>query len=149
VEELGNPEPVSVRYRRSVTTVSPDDTLAEVLRLVFEHGFSQFPVLQEGKFRGLITGNEIVRWLGRCTQAASTQVDLAGVCVRTVLKEKDPFLKGVSIFCFARLDSPVTEVMGRFSIQQMLEVVLVTASGDKNSPIEGIVTQWDAARYPQ
>jgi hypothetical protein len=38
--------------------------------------------------------------------------------------------------------------MGLFQRQPALEVVLLTESGGKNTPIEGIVTQWDAARYP-
>lgn len=148
VRELGHPETVSVRYRKAVTAVSPDDTLAAVLLLAFEHGFSQFPVLQGERFSGLITENEMVRWLGRWTRTATGPVDLAAVCVRAVLKEKDPFLQGVPIFCFAQLDAPVAEVMGRFSAERALEVVLLTASGRKDTPIEGIVTQWDAARYP-
>jgi hypothetical protein len=75
-------------------------------------------------------------------------VDLQKVSVRTVLKEKDPTMKGLSIFRFERLDTPVEEVMARFSTETALEVVLVTKSGNKSTPIEGIVTQWDAARYP-
>jgi hypothetical protein len=69
------------------------------------------------------------------------------VKVRTVLKEKDPFLRGIPIFCFAKPDAPVEEVMGRFANQPALEVVLLTASGRKDGPLEGIVTQWDAARF--
>ena len=39
-DQLLKPEPVSIRYRKSVKTVSPDDSLAGVLALAFENGFS-------------------------------------------------------------------------------------------------------------
>ena len=38
--------------------------------------------------------------------------------------------------------------MGRFQREPGLEVVLLTEDGDQMKPIMGIVTQWDAARYP-
>lgn len=147
VEQLHHPEPVSVRYRKGVVSVSPNVPLAAVLALAFKNGFSQFPVVDETRFCGLITENEIVRWLGRSATVASTEIDLSAVKVRTLLKEKDPFLRDIPIFCFAKPDVPVEEVMGRFSNQPALEAVLLTASGRKDTPLEGIVTQWDAARF--
>ena len=147
-EQLLKPEPISERYCRSVKTVSADDTIACVLALAFENGFSQFPVVNNGQFRGLITENEIVRWLGRESKMKSVEVNLAAFSVRMVLKEKDPFLKDIAIFHFEKLDAPVQEVMGRFAAQPALEVVLLTDSGTGNTPIKGIITQWDAARYP-
>jgi CBS domain-containing protein len=147
-EQLLRPEPVSIRYRKSVKTVSPDDSLAGVLALAFENGFSQFPVVNDGRFGGLITENEIIRWMGRRAQVHSVEVNLAAVTVRMVLKEKDPFLRGIPIFHFEKLEAPVEEVMGRFSAEPALEAILLTSGGDKDTPIEGIITQWDAARYP-
>ena len=147
-EQLLKPEPVSNRYRKSVKTVSPDDSLAGVLALAFENGFSQFPVVNDGRFGGLITENKIIRWLGHRTRSRSVEVNLAAVTVRMLLKEKDPFLQDIQIFHFEKLDVPVEEVMGRFSAEPVLEVVLLTSGGGKDTPIEGIITQWDAARYP-
>jgi predicted transcriptional regulator len=147
VDRLRNPEPVSVRFQGKLVSVSPNHSLAAVLELAFQKGFSQFPVVDEERFCGLITENEIVRWLGRSASRAGTTVDLSAVKVRTVLKEKDPFLRGIPIFCFVKLDVSVEEVMGRFSNQPALEAVLLTESGRKDGPLEGIVTQWDAARF--
>jgi predicted transcriptional regulator len=146
-EQLLEPEPVSKAYRISVKTVSPEDTIAVVLTLAFENGFSQFPAVSDGRFCGLITENEIIRWLGRAAKAYSVEVNLGAVSVRAVLREKDPFLKGIAIFHFERLDAPVEEVMGRFSTERALEAILLTSTGNKQAPIEGIITQWDAARY--
>ena len=75
-------------------------------------------------------------------------MDLRKIEVRTVLKEKDPTARGIATFRFEMLEAPVEEVMGLFSVKPMLEVVLLTQSGSKHTAIEGIITQWDAARYP-
>jgi CBS domain-containing protein len=145
---LQKPEPVSHRHCRAVLTVSSDHSLAAVLTMAIDNGFSQFPVVADGRFGGLVTENEIIRWLGRQAKANSVEVNLSSITVKTLLKEKDPFLRGFQIFHFERLDSPVEEVMSRFSIEPALEVILLTQSGNKHTPLEGIVTQWDAARYP-
>jgi CBS domain-containing protein len=118
MEHLLKPEPVSERYRKKVITVSGQDTLASVLTMAFENGFSQFPVLSEERFSGLITENEITRWLGRRAKTNSVEVNLAAVTVKTVLEKKDPFLRGIQIFHLAKLNAPVEEVMSRFSTSQ-------------------------------
>lgn len=143
-------ERISMKYRKAVKTVRANDCLADVLVLAFENEFSQFPVVTDGNFGGLITENEITRWFGRRIKANSTQINLTDVTVRMVLKEKDPSLKGIPpIFHFERLDASVEEVISQFSLKPTLEVILLTESGDKHSLIEGIITQWDAARFPK
>lgn len=147
-EHLLKSEPVSRHHRKRVLTVFPEDSLAAVLAMAVDNGFSQFPVAEDGHFGGLVTENEITRWLGHRVKANSVEVNLSSVTVKTLLNEKDPFLKGIAIFHFERLDSPLEEVMSRFSIEPALEVVLLTRNGGKDTPLEGIVTHWDAARYP-
>ena len=82
-EHLLKPEPASHRYRTPVLTVSSNHSLAAVLAMAFENGFSQFPVVTDGRFGGLITENEITRWLGRRVKANAVEVNLATVTVKT------------------------------------------------------------------
>lgn len=145
-QELRQPRPIGEQFRRLVVTVRSIDTLSSVLRLAYEHAFSQFPVVDDGRFNRVVTENEVTRWLGHQVSNGTTSIDLAGVTVRTVLHEREPDER--VIFRMERLDAPEEEVMGLFQRQPALEVVLLTESGGKNKPIEGIVTQWDAARYP-
>ena len=147
--QLLKPEKVSMNYRKTVKMVCTDDSLVHVLILAFDNGFSQFPVISHGRFGGLITENEITRWLGRQVKASSTSIDLATVLVRRVLKEKGSSLKGIPIFQFRSLDTSVEEVMSQFLLDPTLEAILLTDSGDKHTAIEGIITQWDAARYAE
>lgn len=136
------------RFDEVVETVSADDSLGRVVVAAFEKGFSQFPVLSANRFVGLITENEISRWLGRRVKANGSAINLDEAAVKTVLREKDPFRNGIPIFKFVALDTPVVEVMGLFSARPMLESVLLTKSGNRKDKIEGIITRWDAARFP-
>jgi predicted transcriptional regulator len=146
-DRLANPEPVRNHYECTVDVVADTDSLATVVTAAYEKKYSQFPVVVDGVFKGLITESEITRWLGHRARSNGTHIDLTAATVKSVIREKDPFYKGTPIFDFARLDADVEEVMGLFSARPALEVVLLTESGGRRDPIEGIITQWDAARF--
>jgi predicted transcriptional regulator len=148
LEHLMSPVDAAVHYRKPVTTVAADDTLGSVVVAAYENGFSQFPVVSKDSFVGLITENEIARWLGRKAKGNGVAINLNDVAVKTVLREKDPFRKGIPIFKFVSVDSPIEEVMGLFAARPMLEAVFLSENGHRTHQIEGIITQWDAARYP-
>jgi predicted transcriptional regulator len=149
LKRLQTPRQIGECYRRSVVTVTSDQTLVDVLQLAYRNKFSQFPVVDRAKFQGVVTENEIARWLGHQVTNGRTQVELSGVTVLQVMREHESErVRGV-IFDFRRLDAPEDEVMGLFQQRPALEVVLLTASGEQDTPIEGIVTQWDAARFPK
>jgi CBS domain-containing protein len=134
---LQNPVPISRRHKKDVVHVTPSGPLASVLALAYEKQFSPFPVVEAGIFRGLITENEITRWLGRQVAKGRTTIDLAQVEVRAVLREKETDRKGILIFRFVALDVPEAEVMSLFVKRPMLEVVLLTKTGTRDSPIAG------------
>jgi predicted transcriptional regulator len=131
-----------------VVSLKPTDSLAHALQIAYEKEFSQFPVIDEGRFHGLITENEVTRWLGSQAQKKTKMVNLDAIAVKQVLRQKEPSRRHIPIFRFCGLDVPEAEVMGFFQSHPALEVVLLTKSGKKDTAIEGIVTQWDAARYP-
>jgi len=58
--------------------------------------------------------------------------------VKSLLKDKDPFLRGIAVFRFARSTAPTEEMMSRFANEPALEAVLLTQTGNKNGQIEGI-----------
>lgn len=146
-QALASPLPISKNHKKEVLRVTASDSLAHALRLAFEKQFSQFPVSDNGQFRGLITENVITRWLGRQLHKSKALGDLERVDVRSLLREKEPDRRDVPIFRFTSLDTPEVDVMSLFLRHPALEVVLLTETGKRNSEIEGIVTQWDAARY--
>lgn len=143
---LRAPRTIGERFRRDVVVVASDQTLVDVLALAYRNAFSQFPVVDGGQFKGVISETEMIRWLGRHVTNGRTHIELPGVTVLQVMQEREP--DRPMVFDFQRLDDPEENVMGLFQRRAALEVVLLTASGGRDTPIEGIVTQWDAARYP-
>ena len=74
-------------------------------------------------------------------------MDLVSAEVRSVLRQKESDRRNIPIFRFMPLDAPEAEVMALFIKHPDQEVVLLTKTGKTDAEIEGIVTQWDAARY--
>ncbi len=145
-DSLQKPVTVLRDYRKTLTTVSPDDSLAAVLALSFENDFSQFPVMAGGRFRAMITENAMIRWLGRRAAGGDSHPDLQSTTVIQVIREEEANHVD-RIYQFVRSDTPVDEVMASFALRSMLEAVLLTPNGGSSSAMEGIVTRWDAANY--
>lgn len=150
LERLHAPRPIREWYEYpncpAVVTVASDHPLDDVLRLAYRQQFSQFPVVDGESFRGVVTENEITRWLGHQVTGNLTLIELAGVTVRQVMTEREQ--DRAAIFQFRGFNDAEEEVMGLFHQHPGLEVVLLTENGEPDTPIGGIITQWDAARYP-
>ena len=146
-QALKDPQPISAKHRKDVTQMAPESVLADVLKKAYAKQYSQFPVMEGTDFKGLITENEITRWQGLHVEKHGANVDLAAITVDRVLNEKEPEHHPSPIFRFEEIEAREQEVMALFITHPMLEAVLLTRSGDESTAIEGIVTQWDAARY--
>jgi CBS domain-containing protein len=60
---LNPPTVLQTLEHRPVVHFSPSDAISSVLDEVRKEGYSQFPIYESGKFRGLLTANCISRWL--------------------------------------------------------------------------------------
>lgn len=60
---LTNPKKIYEVFDKQVITVSREDSLEKVLKIIKEKQFSQFPVLDEGYFNGIVSENGITNWL--------------------------------------------------------------------------------------
>ncbi len=143
---LVHPRRIEETFRKSVIAVQIDYSLSSVLQLAYSNAFSQFPVMSLDRFQGVITENEVVRWLGQQVSRGEHGFDTSCVTVRTVMEQVEP--DRPRIFRFMRLNECEQVVMSLFLHHPALEVVLLTNCGTGNTPLEGIVTQWDAARHP-
>jgi CBS domain-containing protein len=64
-ERLMNPARAVPTFQRTVETISVHDTLSGVRKIIEERDYSQFPVYEDNRFRGLLTENGVTRgWLG-------------------------------------------------------------------------------------
>jgi predicted transcriptional regulator len=138
-ERLLNPARALPTFERTVETINLDDSLTQVLSLVHQRDYSQFPVYEEGRFKGLLTENGVTRWLAMCAAKSRFAVQLDGIAVSHVLNidaQRENFQVVSS-------DTPVDDVATQFAKFPLLEAVLVTANGKDTEELLGIATRWD------
>jgi predicted transcriptional regulator len=140
LDKLENPDYLIPRFQRTVEVVSLDDSLSDVLRRVLKCDYSQFPVYQDGSFKGLLTENGIVRYIAEYQGSDGSLIDLADVSVRSLLKQDENRRNCAFVPRTERLDA----MLDRFAQSPVLEAVLITANGKKEERLIGIATQWDA-----
>lgn len=126
-------------FQKRVETLSGDDTLARVLKLIDEKNYSQFPIYSDGKYCGLLTENGITRWLAHYVARTLSLIELDEISVKSVLRSE---VKRVNCHFVAR-DTRVDDVSGLFSSGPLLEAVLITHSGRDSEVLIGIATRWD------
>src|SRR5262249_13019171 len=85
-DRLINPARAIPTFQRKVERVSVHDDLAKVLTVIKERDYSQFPVYEADKFRGLLTENGITRWLAHHVATKMSLVELEDVPVKEVLQ---------------------------------------------------------------
>ena len=138
-KNLEAPEKVENRFvTEEVVTVTSDQTLKEVLKLVSEKQFSQFPVIHEGKIVGLLTENGITRWLSSAVSTES-MIEFADVTASAILEHEETRENMILIGRLRELN----EVRLQFSKNSFLEAAIITQAGKPDQKPLGIITRWD------
>jgi len=88
-ERLINPARAVPTFQRTVEAVSIDDTLSRVLKIIDQRDYSQFPVYNEKRFRGLLTENGITRWLAHHVIKTLSLVELDDIPVGQALQNEE------------------------------------------------------------
>lgn len=142
-ERLTKPALAIPTFQRKVETVTATDSLGDVLRLVHQRDYSQFPIYDEGRFLGLLTETGITRWLSKHIAAQMALIDLDEILVRKVLSSE----ANQQTWCFFARNERVDDVVGKFSNVPLLEAALFTASGNPSERLIGIATRWDILKF--
>lgn len=138
-KNLEAPEKVEKRFlTEEVVTVNLDQTLKEVLKIISEKQFSQFPVIKEGKVVGLLTENGITRWLSS-TVSTESMIEFADVTASTILEHEE---KRENMILIGRLRE-LNEIRLQFLKNPFLEAAIITQSGKPDQKPLGIITRWD------
>lgn len=127
-------------FRRKVEVVSQSDSLSSVLKIIDKRDYSQFPVYDGHKFKGLLTENGITRWLAHHVSTHLSMVELEEITVRAALQEEENARLNVR---FLARDSTVNEVKRLFASHEFLEAVLITETGSLKDELLGLATRWD------
>jgi predicted transcriptional regulator len=138
-ERLLNPARAFPTFERMVQTINLDDSLTQVLSLVHQRDYSQFPVYEERRFKGLLTENGVTRWLAMRAAKSRFAVQLNGIAVSQVMNI-DARREN---FQFVSSDTTVDDVATQFAEFPLLEAVLVTANGKDTEELLGMATRWD------
>lgn len=139
-DRLLRPTRADEAFAREVASLEVTQSVLEALREVGGRAYTQFPVYQNGAFRGLVTGNGIAHWLAHVMEHEDVSLlDFAERTVGELLDYEEPR----NDHAFAARDTPAEEVLHLFAENAQLEAVLVTEHGRSDQKPLGIATRWD------
>lgn len=136
-QALLQPETVLPKFGKKVTGFEKTLALKEILNIVAQKRFSQFPLYDKGRFVGLITLRMLGYWFAQ--ESLKGEIRLEG------RKAEDLLIKDgkESNYQFVPATTTVTEVEDLFHKNALLEAVLITKNGDPNGNLLGIVRPRD------
>ena len=140
---LEHPPRVIPIFQKQVHHMTTDDPIAVAAYLMRQHGFSQLPIYAADGFRGLLTTDDIARWLGEC--APSGLVDLENTTIARVLDCH--CTENGENHQFVGRDATLFDVLEAFRACERcgsrLAAILITERGRPQEDLLGIVTIWD------
>ncbi|EGP5337058.1 CBS domain-containing protein [Enterococcus faecium] len=136
-QELIQPETVLPRFAKRVTGFEQDLPLLELLKIVAEKRYSQFPLYNKGKFVALITLRNIGFWLAKESQKGP--VDLTNKRALDLIIQNGKYTN----YHFVPVKTHIYEVEAMFREQGTLEAVLITKDGNPDGNLLGIVRPRD------
>ena len=143
-EDLDNPTAVGSLFLREVARVRINTPITDVLSLIHNKGYSQFPVYGNSECIGLLTENGITRWISRNWETID-QIDLNSVSAREVLEHEETREN----FRFIPIDKLVDDAFHLFKEYPLLEALLITEDGRNSAELLGIITPWDVLQETQ
>lgn len=126
-----------------VKSYSPQTSLIEILSMMDQKGYSQFPIYAENAFQGLLTDGGIAKWLSR--NLIGNSANLEGVTAADLI----PLEKKHSVKFLSRTSSiyDLEAIFEKsFEENKKLKAILITEHGSQNQKPIGIVTTWDLVR---
>lgn len=140
-QKLSNPLNVGALFGCKVHTLQVEDPLTAALKLMSDTKFTQVPIYQNGKFKGLITAAGITYWL-------------AGQSTEDVITREIPTLSDVynyenrkESFEFVNKDLSVYEAEDYFKRAitrgTRLEALLITDNAHHDGELIGIIRPFD------
>ncbi len=139
------PPLVIPKFQREVHTVCSEDSILEVMAIIREHGYTQFPVYdKDGRFQGLLTDRCIARWLTFELEKVMVKV-IEDIAVADVMAYDKTRGDNVS---FLPQTATVFDAYSEFEYHLLsdyprLEALLITRHGRKDEELLGIITPWD------
>lgn len=143
--ELINPPTVLTQFQKKVETFKHNNSIADVLKIIRDRDYTQFPVYREEEFIGLLTENGITKWLARNIEEDIISLE------ETNLIDILEFEEEVDNYIFIGKEMNVYEAEEIFKdfphTRERLDALLITHSGKKTQSLLGIITTWDILQF--
>ncbi|WP_207694944.1 CBS domain-containing protein [Enterococcus sp. DIV0212c] len=136
-QALISPEKVLPRFSKKVTGFDVNISIKEILSIVARKQYSQFPIYDDGVFKGLITVRGIGIWLA--IESSKGDIHLEDRKASELLVNN---YKG-SNYQFVSKETTVFQVEEMFVTQVRLEAILITKDGNPNGSLLGIIRPRD------
>ncbi|MDM5338194.1 hypothetical protein QUF84_13285 [Fictibacillus enclensis] len=144
---MSKPNTVIPFFQTEVTIFGAANSLADMLSVIREKEFSQFPIYEGNTFRGLITEHGITNWMAKHVDEDIIQFS------DTRLYDILPHIGEVGNYQFIGRNESIYIAEEKFkeSIKQgtRLDAILITHSGKSNEKLLGIITTWDIINIPK
>ncbi|SDC31867.1 CBS domain-containing protein [Pelagirhabdus alkalitolerans] len=144
--ELTAPKLVIPAFSKTLKTVQLDLTVKDILAIIRETEFTQFPVYRSKQFIGLLTDKQILHWL-----AQNINGDCEGL-LATSLHDVMKSLEERANYRFISKSTTVYEAEDCFmkSIRkhERLDALLITDEGKSNQRLLGLISPNDLINIP-
>lgn len=135
--ELMQPVKVLPRFQKKVTGFEQSLALTEILKIVANKRYSQFPIYKNGHFVGLITLRALGYWFAKESLKGDIRLHDKTAADLIIADGKQTNFKFVSA------QTTVAEVETMFQQKKLLEAVLITKDGNPNGNLLGIIRPRD------
>ncbi|GGM19173.1 hypothetical protein GCM10011351_01280 [Paraliobacillus quinghaiensis] len=145
-QELTAPKLVIPTFQKELRTMQAEDTVKDVLKVIRETDFSQFPVYRSKQFVGLVTDKGITHWLARNTNGDIDQLLLTPVM--NLIEEN----KSVRNYEFISKEMTIYQAE-RIFLEQLkkykrLDALLITEEGKEHQALLGMISTNDLIKIP-
>lgn len=146
--ELASPLKVIPFFQREVKSFRSDDSIADVLKTIQAYAYSQFPIYENGIFKGVLSENGITYWLAK--KVLEDIISFSETTIGEVLS----YQEDLNNYKFADKNTSIYEVQEIFQLPvyrdiPKLDAVLITEHGKPDEALLGIITVWDITAYGQ
>jgi CBS domain-containing protein len=140
-ERFTNPKRIGEVFGREVLVLTPAQPIGRALELIDERKISRFPIVDSGRFVGLLTESMIAQHLARIV--ASGRRFEPHTAIRDVL----PRAGKRRTHRFADGSTSVSQAAGWFHEDIYLEAILICDGGREGESLRGIVTRGDVVGW--
>lgn len=125
---------------KDVFTVEAETSLREVIKLIYDSGYSNLPVYKNGGLIGVANGQKILDYIG---SKIGDDLDIDDLSRTTPIEEVVAELTEIKYYEVVSIDVTIEEALNLFFKNRKLLIILLTKTGNMNEVPLGILTPSD------